>query len=174
MLDDCRAAFHPVATIDVAQAAVVADYGMMDVAADHAVDPAPSGFDGEGALVGADEIDRVLDLELGPLRERPIGKPERSSYGVAMGIEPDRDFVGVVAQTREPRRRDRKPMDEPDSGRSTRRMGAKTLPSPPRAPWNTRCVATDRRLARDLCSNQPASSNSPPRTDSNAPTECAP
>src|SRR5262249_9122652 len=92
MLDDRRAAFHPVTTIDVAQAAVVADHGMMDVAADHAVD------------LGANEIDRVLDLELGPLRERPIGKPERSSYGVAMGIEPDCDFVGVVAQTREPRR----------------------------------------------------------------------
>src|SRR5262245_30633747 len=104
MLDDCRAAFHPVATIDVAQAAVVADHGMMDVAAYHAVDPAPSGLEGEGALVGADEIDRILDLELGPLRERPIGKPERSSYGVAMGIEPDCDFVGVVAQTREPSR----------------------------------------------------------------------
>src|SRR5262249_45331524 len=100
MLDDCRAAFHPVATIDVAQAVVVADYGMMDVAADHAVDPGPSGFDGEGAFVCADEIDRVLDLE----RERPLVKPERSSYGVAMGIEPDRDFVGVVAQPREPRR----------------------------------------------------------------------
>src|SRR5215510_8718879 len=74
MLDHRGAAFDPVAAIDVAQAEIVADHGVMDMAANDAVEAAaPPGFGGECALVFADEGHRVLDLQLGPFRQRPIG-----------------------------------------------------------------------------------------------------
>src|SRR5262249_29487879 len=50
MLDNRGAALDPVAAIDVAQAEIVADHGVMDVAADDAVEAAPPpGFRGERA-----------------------------------------------------------------------------------------------------------------------------
>src|SRR5215472_15537531 len=69
MLDYRGAALDPVAAIDVAQAEIVADHGVMDVAADDAVEAAPPGFRGERALVFADEGHGVLDLQLGPFRQ---------------------------------------------------------------------------------------------------------
>ena len=50
-----RAAFHPVAAIDVAQAEIVVHGGGVDVAADHAVDLMMLGFGGQRLLEGADD-----------------------------------------------------------------------------------------------------------------------
>ena len=55
VLGNGRAAFHPVAAIDVADAEIVADAGVMDVAADHAVDGVALRFRNERALVFADD-----------------------------------------------------------------------------------------------------------------------
>ena len=104
VLDDRRAAFDPVAAIDVAQAGVVADHGMMDVPADHAVNAAPASFGGERGLELADEVDGILHFQLRPLRQRPVGQAERAANRVEMGVEPDREVVGVVAEQREPAR----------------------------------------------------------------------
>src|SRR5262249_756831 len=71
MLDHRRAALHPVAAIDVVQTTVLANHGMMDVPANNAVNAATASLGGERVLVGADEVDRVLHLELGPLGKRP-------------------------------------------------------------------------------------------------------
>ncbi len=66
MLHHERAGFDEIAGIDVGDAVDLANDRMMDVPADDAVDPAPLGLPSELLLEGADEIDRVLDLELGP------------------------------------------------------------------------------------------------------------
>ena len=71
VLDHGRAAFHPIAAIDVADAVVVVHDRMMDMAADDSVGGMP-GLGHQRLLEGADEIHRILDLQLGPLRERPI------------------------------------------------------------------------------------------------------
>src|SRR5262249_60504197 len=54
MLDHRGAAFDPVAAIDVAQAEIVADHGVMEVAANDAVEaPPPPGFPRQLPLVFA-------------------------------------------------------------------------------------------------------------------------
>src|SRR5262249_30617740 len=105
ILDHRRAAFHPVAAIDVAQAEIFADDGMVDVSADDSVDAAaPVRLGGQRLLVLSDELHRVLDFQLGPFRQRPIGQAKRAPDRVEIGIDPDRDIVGVAAQEREPAR----------------------------------------------------------------------
>jgi hypothetical protein len=61
-----RAAFHPVARIDVADAVHVLDRGMVDVAADDAFGVGLARLVGHHLLEGADEGDRLLHLDLGP------------------------------------------------------------------------------------------------------------
>src|SRR5262245_46106948 len=73
MLDHGGTALHPVAAIDVTDAEIVANRGVMDVAADHAVGCVVARGVRERALELADIVDGVLDLQLGPLRSRPIG-----------------------------------------------------------------------------------------------------
>src|SRR5215475_9770942 len=105
MLDHRGAAFDPVAAIDVAQAEIVADHGMMDVAADDPVETAPPpGFRGERALVLPDESHRVLDFQLGPFGQRPIGQTKRAPDRIEIGVDEDREIVGIAAEEREPAR----------------------------------------------------------------------
>ena len=66
MLADRRAALHPVAAVDVAHAEIVVDRGVVDVAADDAVGVVALRLVGQRLLELADEVDRVLDLQLGP------------------------------------------------------------------------------------------------------------
>ncbi len=105
ILDHRGAAFDPVATIDVAQCEIVADYGMMDVSANDPVEGAtPPRFRGERPLVLPDEGDRILDFQLGPFRERPVGQTKNASDPIEIGIDPNREIVGIAAQEREPTR----------------------------------------------------------------------
>src|SRR5271170_4874736 len=76
----------------------------MDMAADDAVDAALLGFACELLLKRADEIDRVLDLELRPGRKRPVGQAQRPPRGVEMGVDEQREIVGPVAEEGEPLR----------------------------------------------------------------------
>ena len=62
MLDQRRAALHPVAAIVVGDAEIVVHRGAVDVAADHAVDRALPRLARERLLELADEVDGVLDL----------------------------------------------------------------------------------------------------------------
>ena len=104
MLDHRRAALHPVAAIDVAQAEIVVHGGGVDVAADHAVGLMVLGFGRQRLLERADEIDRVLHLQLGPFRQRPIGRAQHAAHGVEDAVGGEREVVGLVAQEREPAR----------------------------------------------------------------------
>src|SRR5262245_45801078 len=72
MLDQRRAALHPVAAVHVADACLVADHGVVDVAADHTVGVMAPCLGRERLLERADIVDGVLDLLLRPLRQRPI------------------------------------------------------------------------------------------------------
>src|SRR5262245_50979373 len=65
MLDHGSTALHPVAAIEVADAEIVADRGVMDVAADHAVGGAVARRVRERAFKLADIVHRILDLQLG-------------------------------------------------------------------------------------------------------------
>ena len=82
MLGQRGAAFDPVAAVHVANAMLVADGGVVDMAADHAVGAVTPRLGRQRLLKGADIIHGVLDLQLGPLRQRPIRHaepaPERS------------------------------------------------------------------------------------------------
>src|SRR5262245_23028795 len=102
MLDHGGAAFDPVTAIDVDEARLLADHGVVDVAADHPVETAAMRLRRQRLLELADEVDGVLDLQLGPLRQRPVGQAEGTADGVEVGVEPDRHVIGLVAQEREP------------------------------------------------------------------------
>ena len=77
---------------------------MMDVPADDTLDIVPNRLLGERFLEVADEIDRVLHLELGPGREGPIGKAQSAAHHVEIGVGPQRGLVGPVAEKRQPAR----------------------------------------------------------------------
>ena len=102
MLDDERAGFDEIAGVDILDAFDLLDDGMMDVAADDAVGAAAPGLAGELLLERADEIDRILHLQLGPGRERPVVEAKQAAHRVEMGVDEDREIVGPVAEEREP------------------------------------------------------------------------
>ena len=104
MLGDRGAALHPVAAIDVADAEIVVDHGMVDVAADDAVDMAALRLGGQRLLERADIVHGVLDLVLRPLRQRPVGKAEPAAQSVEIAVHQDGKVVGGVAEQRQPAR----------------------------------------------------------------------
>ena len=78
------------------------DRGMVDMAADDAVDTAAARFLRHDLLEMADEVDRLLDLDLRPGRERPVGHAEQPAQAADDAIDDDRDVVGPVAEIGEP------------------------------------------------------------------------
>ena len=72
MLDQSGAAFHPVAVIIIDELAEAARLGGVDMAADDAVDLQPGRLVRDRFLEAGDELDRVLDLVLGVLGQRPV------------------------------------------------------------------------------------------------------
>jgi hypothetical protein len=102
MLDDRGAAFNPVARVDVGDPVEIAQRRVVDVAADHAVAFQALGFLGQRLLEMADEADGILDLELGPGRERPVGQAEAPAHHVEPGVDAERGDIGPVAQKGQP------------------------------------------------------------------------
>src|SRR5580704_12019378 len=76
MLGNRRAAFDPIAAIHVMDAVLVTQRRIVNVPADNAVGAVTARLIGKRLLEVSDEIDRLLHLELRPLRQRPIGQPE--------------------------------------------------------------------------------------------------
>ncbi len=69
--------------------------------------PSTSGAFGllrEGRFEVADEVDRVLDLEFRPGRERPVAEAQAASHDVEDGVELERGFVGPVSEEGDPAR----------------------------------------------------------------------
>src|SRR5262249_28636194 len=102
MLDDDAAALDPIAAIHVANAEIVVNGGVMDVAANHPVDRVAACFVGKGALEFADVVHGVLDLQLRPLRQRPVGKAEPPAQRIEHAIDGDGGVVGPAAEMSEP------------------------------------------------------------------------
>ncbi len=104
MLGDGRAGFNEIAGVDIGNAVYVADHGMMNVAADDPVGMMPARGFGQGRLEGADEIHRVLHLEFGPGRKRPVGKPQPAADFVEPEVQPESKCIGPIAQPSKPAR----------------------------------------------------------------------
>src|SRR5262249_43771847 len=66
MFDGGRATLHPIAGIDIGEAAEVAERGAVDVTADDTVNTLPCGFSAQRFLESADEVDRMLHFDFGP------------------------------------------------------------------------------------------------------------
>src|SRR5690606_33914731 len=60
VLDQCGAGFHPVAAIVITDAVHFADFGVVDMPANHPLEVALAAFVGEGLLEFTDEIHRFL------------------------------------------------------------------------------------------------------------------
>ena len=104
VLDERGAAFDPVAAVHVADAVLVADRGVVDMAADHAIGAVPPRFAGQGLFERADIVHRVLDLQLRPLRQRPIGHAEHAPEEVDQAVHLNGEVIGLVAEMGEPAR----------------------------------------------------------------------
>jgi hypothetical protein len=104
MLDDCAAALDPIAAIDIADAEIVMDDGVMDVPADHAIGATVARLLCQRPLELADVVHGVLDLQLGPLRQRPVGKAQPPAQRIEDAIDGDGNVIGLAAEQREPAR----------------------------------------------------------------------
>ena len=104
MFRHCGATLHPVAAVDVTQPELVVHDRMMNVTADHAVDIVARGLRGERLLKSANVVDGVLDLQLRPLRQRPIWESQPAPYTVEDTVGGNGEVVGAVAKQREPAR----------------------------------------------------------------------
>src|SRR5262249_52903697 len=103
VLDDGRAAVHPVATVDVHDAVDALDGGRVDMPANHAVQPAVLYAAHDAFLEVRDEAHGGLHLVLCIARERPIaGDSERSSHPGQNHVEADEESIGLIAEYREP------------------------------------------------------------------------
>ncbi len=98
MLGQRRAALNPVAAIHVADTEIVMDHGVMDMAANDAINIPALRFRCKRLFEGTDIVDGVLDLALCLLRQRPIRKPEPTADRVEIAINQDGEIVSGIAQ----------------------------------------------------------------------------
>ena len=63
-LGNGRAAFNPIAAVDVGDAQLLMDRGVVNVPADDPVNPVLSGLRDQGVLIPADHLDGIFHLEL--------------------------------------------------------------------------------------------------------------
>ena len=89
-------------SVYVADAADRLDCGMVDVAADDAVDLVAARLFRHDVLERADEVHRMLDLDLRPGRKRPVGQAKPVPEERDDAIDDDREVVGPVAEIGQP------------------------------------------------------------------------
>ena len=102
VLDQRAAAFDPVAVVAVQRAVDVADFGVVDVAAHHAVIAAPARLGGHGAFKVADVVHRLLHLVLQVARQRPVRQAQARAKAVEVAVELEHHLVRVVAHIGQP------------------------------------------------------------------------
>src|SRR5690606_30461654 len=95
-------AFDPVAVVEIFDPVEVAHFGGVDMPADHSVDAAFAGRAGHHLLVTGYELDRVLDLVLGHLGKRPVGKAELAAHRIDPLVRAHQQMVGRVPDEGEP------------------------------------------------------------------------
>ena len=91
-------------SLQYSEAVESADLGLVDVAADDAVAIAPPRFVGHHFLERGDEADRVLDLVLDVLRQRPVGVAHARAQAVEPAVQRQDHGVAAVAQIGQPAR----------------------------------------------------------------------
>ncbi len=103
VFDDGGAAIHPVAAIDIDHAIDRADCGAVDVAADHAVQPALAHGANQRILEVEDERNGSLDAVLGITGKGPIaGAAQQAAQARERGVEAHQQVVADVADHCQP------------------------------------------------------------------------
>lgn len=102
MLHQGGAALHPIPVVEIGDAVDLAHLGLVDMAADHAVDPASARFLGQAAFEGVDELQGVLDPGLQERRKAPVAEPEPAPGPVQPGVQSERRPVRPVSQEGQP------------------------------------------------------------------------
>ncbi len=102
MLDQRRQALDPVAVVAVQHTFDLADLGVVDVAADHALHAAPSSFTGHRGLEVADVAHRPLDLELEVARQAPVRQAQPRAQRIEGAVDLQRELVGRIAEVGQP------------------------------------------------------------------------
>ena len=77
---------------------------MVNMAAYDAVDAVLDGILRQGLLEITDEVDGVLDPQLGPSRERPVREAQAAADDVEPRIGHERGLVSPVSEMRQPAR----------------------------------------------------------------------
>src|SRR5680860_1474479 len=101
-LGDGRAAFNPVAGVDVDHVADLTHGRVMDVTADHALRAVAAGLLRQSRFKLTDIVHRAFDLVLQIGRQGPIGHAEPAAHHVEMHVEPERHRVAPVPEEGEP------------------------------------------------------------------------
>jgi len=101
-LDQCCQAFDPVAAVAIQETVDVADFGVMDVAAQHAVVAVAARLARQYLLEAADEADGVLHLVLQVGRQRPIAEAEPCAQRIQVAVEPQCEVIELIADVGEP------------------------------------------------------------------------
>jgi len=102
MFDQGGATLDPVSIIVISDVPEPADFGGMDVAADHAIDVALGGRTGDHFLEAGDERDRILDALLHMGGERPIRQAEAPPHEIHNAVGLEQEFVSAVPKEGEP------------------------------------------------------------------------
>ena len=97
-----RQALHPVTVVAVQHAVDVLDLRLVDMATDHAVEPALARRACHGIFERGHEVHRILGLVLQVLRQRPVTQTEASACAVEPVVQFQDQGVELVAQQREP------------------------------------------------------------------------
>jgi len=103
VLDDRSATVDPVAAVDVSHPVDVANGRAVNVATDHAIEPATPYRVHHRILEVIDEADRALYFAFGVPRQGPVtGNAQRAPHEREPGIEAHEQVVGNVAKHRNP------------------------------------------------------------------------
>ena len=98
MLHQGRAAFHPVAVVQVEHAAHLPHLGVVDVAAHHAIESTPPRLAGQGVLEPVDRLHGVLHPALQPGRQRPVRMAQAPADRVEVAVQDQGRGIRPVSQ----------------------------------------------------------------------------
>lgn len=97
MFDQGRAAFYPVAVVDVEDVADLLHFGVVDMPTHDTIEAAAPGFGGEGVFEAVDGFHRFLHLALQPGGKGPVWVAEAAPGEVEPVVQFQRGCIGPVA-----------------------------------------------------------------------------
>ena len=93
-----RAAFHPVAAIQILHPVNRLNLGPVDVATNHAIRLVAARHGGQRSFVFCNEFHGGLGFELQKRRQRPVPKPHRATRPVEIEVKVENPIVKVGSQ----------------------------------------------------------------------------